>query len=485
MPATITAASTATDPLSLAIFAMNASVHYLPWLWLIGTPITFALTATGVIGTKRLRRDSRPITDGPIAELLARLAASLRLGKRVGVAVCDRIAAPVLIGILRPIILLPPAALTGWSPDEIEMVLLHELAHVRRWDNLVNLAQRIVESLLFFHPAVWLISSWARREREACCDALVVTRTDRPHAYAELLVALAAQMPRSVLFHPAASSAMAAGPLRSRIRRILKLDDDPMLVSGKSFTLVLAALLTAAAVGLLYLPTNGHAEPSAGTTTESKDHDDSISPTGLEKDEHARFEHFEKSLKSIEIVVAIFNNSRFDESKLGSVYKDVSQRHHSLYLWGLHVDTKSEDAKKYRLSNAPTCIVFCNGKETAQLQQIHNGDELAKFVSGAVNKCVEQRTALNAHDHSNNLDFVASLFKAGDDNRVESHTYILPTKLEILFPQLPELIEKLKQDSSHPKFSYNLTNSDTVLEVYAPSDSKILFCAFHSSMDRA
>ena len=93
--------------------------------------------------------------------------------------------------------------------------------------DLVNLLQRIVESLLFFHPAAWLVSTWARREREACCDALVVSRTAHPHAYAELLVALAAQMPRSVLFHPAASSAMAAGPLRSRIRRILQLDEDP------------------------------------------------------------------------------------------------------------------------------------------------------------------------------------------------------------------------------------------------------------------
>ena len=135
-------------------------------------------------------------------------------------------------------ILLPPAALTGWSPDEIEMVLLHELAHVRRWDNLINLAQRCIESLLFFHPAVWLVSSWARRDRESCCDELVVARTDRPHAYAEMLVALAAQMPRSVLFHPTASSAMAAGPLRSRIRRILQLEEDPMLVSGKSLALM-------------------------------------------------------------------------------------------------------------------------------------------------------------------------------------------------------------------------------------------------------
>ena len=155
---------------------------------------------------------------------------------------------------MRPIILLPPAALTGWSPDEIEMVLLHELAHVRRWDNLVNLVQRIVESLLFFHPAVWLVSSWVRREREACCDAVVVGRTNRPHAYAEMLVALAAQMPRSVLFHPAASSAMAAGPLRShpphprpggrsdaRLRQVIRDHARP-------------ALLVAATLAVLYLP---------------------------------------------------------------------------------------------------------------------------------------------------------------------------------------------------------------------------------------
>jgi beta-lactamase regulating signal transducer with metallopeptidase domain/biopolymer transport protein ExbD/C-terminal processing protease CtpA/Prc len=251
------------DSLTFAVSAINTAVRYLPWLWLIGTPLTFAFTATGVVGTRRLRGASRPIADGPIAENFARLAASLRLGKRVTVAVCDRIAAPVLIGILRPIILLPPAAVTGYSPDEIEMVLLHELAHVRRWDNLINLLQRLIEALLFFHPAVWLVSNWVRREREACCDELVVARTQHPHAYAELLVALAAQMPRSVLFHPAASSAMAAGPLRSRIRRILQLDDDPMLISGKSFLLVLAGLLTATALAVLYMPTIGQAEPSA------------------------------------------------------------------------------------------------------------------------------------------------------------------------------------------------------------------------------
>jgi hypothetical protein len=107
-----------------------------------------------------------------------------------------------------------------------------------------------------------MISTWVRRDRESCCDALVVGRTNRPHAYAEMLVALAAQMPRSVLFHPAASSAMAAGPLRYRIRRILQLEDDPMLVSGKSLALAFVIALVVGTLTMLYAPSIGHAEPS-------------------------------------------------------------------------------------------------------------------------------------------------------------------------------------------------------------------------------
>lgn len=257
----------------ISFAALESCIPYLPWLWIIGTPITLVLLLTGVVGTRRLGQASRPIHDGPIAELLARLTASLHITRRVTVAVCERIAAPVLIGIVRPIILLPPAALTGWSPDELEMVLLHELAHVRRWDNLFNLMQRLVESLLFFHPAVWLISNWVRRERELCCDAAVVGRTNRPHAYAEMLVALAAQLsepgrPRPRLT-PAASSAMAAGPLRTRIRRILQLEDDPMLISGKSFAIMLSGFLVVATLGVLYLPTVGQAEQSATEATQS------------------------------------------------------------------------------------------------------------------------------------------------------------------------------------------------------------------------
>lgn len=244
-----------------ALHYADIAARYLPWLWLVGTPLAFVWLATGLVGGERLRRDSLVVDEGPLVAMGNRLAESLRIRGRVAIAVCDRVAAPVLVGIVRPLVLLPPSAITGWSPDEIEMVLLHELAHVRRWDNLVNLVQRVVEAVLFFHPAVWIVSTWVRRDRESCCDALVVARTGQPHRYAETLVTLAAGRDR--FNGQALVTAYNRHPLFGRIRQILNLEDDSMQVSGKSYALVLAGLLIAATAMVVNLPALGQSEDAA------------------------------------------------------------------------------------------------------------------------------------------------------------------------------------------------------------------------------
>ena len=220
---------------------LNHFATYLPWLWVVGTPLTFLLLATGLIGAERLRSSCQIVNDGPIRAACDELRAALGISRQVGVAVCERIATPLLVGVAKPLILLPPAALTGWTTAELEMVLVHELAHVRRWDNAVNLAQRIVESLLFFHPAVWIVSGWVRRDREDCCDAVVVRHTAAPQAYAELLLTLASHIPGL-----ATSVAMAQHPLAGRVRRILKLEDEPMLVTRKGLFVGVSAVVVAA-----------------------------------------------------------------------------------------------------------------------------------------------------------------------------------------------------------------------------------------------
>lgn len=255
-PQTISTRAKARDKI---IEVLVLTVDYLPWLWIVGSPLTLVLVITGAIGAERLRRASRIIVDGPIVDACDRLSQTLNIRTSTAIALCEQIAAPMLIGIIRPIVLLPSVAFTSWTSEELEMVLIHELAHVRRWDNLVNLMQRFVEAALFFHPVVWLLSNWVRREREACCDAVVVGSTNRPHAYAELLVALASQLPRSVLFHPAASNALVSGPLERRIRAVLGIQDDPLLVSSKSIGIVMSGLLLVATLLVLNLPSQGDA----------------------------------------------------------------------------------------------------------------------------------------------------------------------------------------------------------------------------------
>jgi beta-lactamase regulating signal transducer with metallopeptidase domain/tetratricopeptide (TPR) repeat protein len=223
------------------VHVMAALALYLPYLWLVGAPITFTYLAVGFAGAERLRRQSILVVDPGLREVARRLADSLGVARRVVLATCERLSAPVLVGIVRPTILLPAAALTGWSPDQLEMALLHELVHVRRWDTLVILLQRLVESTLFFHPVIWVVSGWVHRDREHCCDGAVVRHTGRPLAYAEVLLALTDVKPsRSPV-----AVAMAEGDLVARVRRLLYPEDHSMK---------LPRITIALATGLLLVP---------------------------------------------------------------------------------------------------------------------------------------------------------------------------------------------------------------------------------------
>ncbi len=167
-------------------------------------------------------------------------------------------------------ILLPAASLAGWDAGQIEMVLWHELAHDRRLDNAVNLVQRLVESLLFFHPAVWWASGWIRREREHCCDRLVVAKTGQARPYAELLASLAMAGGRP----GAAALAMAESPLVSRIRSILNPEDyvmplsSPMIALAASMLIAPAALIAAAQLDGPAKPAGAPQSPDASRIEE-------------------------------------------------------------------------------------------------------------------------------------------------------------------------------------------------------------------------
>ncbi|MCA9098630.1 MAG: carboxypeptidase regulatory-like domain-containing protein, partial [Planctomycetaceae bacterium] len=142
---------------------------------------------------------------------------SLQLGvtRAVSLFQSTLVESPLVIGVLKPVILFPAALLLQLPPDQLESLLAHELAHVRRHDYFVNLLQTVIETLLFYHPGVWWISSRIRQEREHCCDELVVRYLMNRTAYVQALAAVA----RARI--PLGSPAATGGILLPRLQRIL------------------------------------------------------------------------------------------------------------------------------------------------------------------------------------------------------------------------------------------------------------------------
>lgn len=121
---------------------------------------------------------------------LDKLRMAYHITPRVKLFLSEYLDIPVVIGYLKPVIYLPLTAATHLTPEQIEAILLHELAHIKRYDFIANIVQTFIETVLFFNPFVWLISKIIRRERENCCDDLVLAAT-QPALYAETLLALA------------------------------------------------------------------------------------------------------------------------------------------------------------------------------------------------------------------------------------------------------------------------------------------------------
>ncbi len=179
--------------------------------YLMGICIMFGRMMLALRGGWRLRRDALPLDDPALLAAVKRLAERLGLSAAPLVAYCDRVAVPAVVGVLRPAILLPVTLTTGLAPGQIELVIAHEMAHLRRWDHLMMLVQRIAESVLFFHPALWYLSRRLSVERELCCDEMVVSSGARPSDYAETLLRVVESCRRPAHRLPEVALAMAPG----------------------------------------------------------------------------------------------------------------------------------------------------------------------------------------------------------------------------------------------------------------------------------
>jgi beta-lactamase regulating signal transducer with metallopeptidase domain len=191
-----------------------------------------------------LRRDSIPI---PRAELDPILEHTLeRHGLRREIALCtsERVRVPTAVGLFKPTVLVPSWVLRELSATELNQILLHELAHFRRWDDWTNLAQQMVKAVFFFHPAVWWLDKRVAVEREMACDDAVLAETRSPRAYAQCLARLAE---KSFVRRSIALAQAALGKFRqtsTRIAQILEVNrpapSSPSWMTAVSFVAVLA-----------------------------------------------------------------------------------------------------------------------------------------------------------------------------------------------------------------------------------------------------
>lgn len=226
-----------------------------PWIagiYVLGVGFMLARLIVSMIKVNRLSAQATVIKEGPLVESLRSLAKQWSMKMVPVLAEAEHIVVPTVVGLIRPLILLPASVVSGLTPDELELILAHELAHVRRYDMWVNLLQRLAEAVLFFNPALWYLSRQISGLREFCCDDLTCREEaasdfERKVRYATALLRVVELSKPNLAANPELTSLAANGHSPSEVRRrVARLFDEPLrepLRLTRSMTYAVLALL--------------------------------------------------------------------------------------------------------------------------------------------------------------------------------------------------------------------------------------------------
>jgi uncharacterized protein (TIGR03435 family) len=256
-PASVTATTSGTAdvllPIRIAGDAASPSAGFrleplLPWIvsaWLAGVLLLLARVFAGWWRVRRLHQHALSSMRSSWQQAADRIASRLGLARAIRIVELPGVDVPLVVGCLRPIVVLPIAAMAHLTAAQVEAILAHELAHVRRHDYIVNLMQTLAETLLFYHPAVWWLSGRIRDEREHCCDDVAVAVCGDAIGYAAALTEIESWRTDELTLVAAATG----GSLLNRVRRILRVEisDDSRTTS---MTIGLLALAVGGALGV-------------------------------------------------------------------------------------------------------------------------------------------------------------------------------------------------------------------------------------------
>ena len=217
--------------------------HYaylLTGFYLLGLIFCMLKLAIGLININWFRSDKNLKLDDNLTNICIQSSSNFRLIKTVSVFVSDKIVVPLTIGFIKPIIVFPIALINQLSAEQTEAILLHELAHIKRNDYLLNVLLCIVQSFLFFNPAVWLMKREINQYREQCCDDLVMDNSSHKIAYARALLLI--ETSKNTQLTLAFASNGKNYNLLNRIKRITMVKKDQTLPQNKPVVLLLALI---------------------------------------------------------------------------------------------------------------------------------------------------------------------------------------------------------------------------------------------------
>ena len=239
-----------TLPASVSATISDASAgQFFSWvvvIWLAGAAAFWVRLMGGWAVAARMRSTLVRPAPPQWRRILGELGARIGLSRPVRLLVSALVEVPTVVGWLRPVVLVPVGALAGLPAEHMEALLIHELAHIRRHDYLVNILQSVAEALLFYHPAVWWVSGHIRAERELCCDDVAARASGDVLTYARALAELESRRPA----HLKAALAANGGSLAGRIARLLGQSRPASQAHTGMGIMVTAILLAMTAFGL-------------------------------------------------------------------------------------------------------------------------------------------------------------------------------------------------------------------------------------------
>jgi beta-lactamase regulating signal transducer with metallopeptidase domain len=207
---------------SLAISLPASWAVWLVLLWAVIAAIGLLRLLMSLIGLRQVRENAVPIETSTLDPVLRQTLREFNSFRKVTLCISDRQQVPAAIGFFRPLVVFPSWAMRELSVPELNSILIHELAHLRRWDDWTNLLQKVLHALFFFHPAIWWIESRISLEREMACDDVVLSRTVDARTYAECLVSMAE---KSFLHRTLALTQAAVSRMRQTSRRVAQILD--------------------------------------------------------------------------------------------------------------------------------------------------------------------------------------------------------------------------------------------------------------------